>query len=141
VVLARPLARLALALSPALALPLLVGMASAQPAPAAQPAVVTLKLSEYRFDPGEIDLDHGRPYVLRFSNVGQRAHGFSAKAFFRGGTVAASSAPWVRQGVVEIGPGDSVDIAITAPAAGTYDFDCPHLMNEMLGMKGQIVVR
>ena len=135
----RRFVRTALALAP-LALLLLAPAAAAQPAPAA-PTVVTLKLSEYRFEPKEIDLDHGQSYVLRLSNVGLRDHSFSAKAFFQAAAWAPALKPWVRNGVVEIPQGQTIDIPLTAPDAGEYDFDCTPVMHEMLGMKGRIVVR
>ena len=125
--------------------PPLGAAALAQPAQtspsAAQPTVVTVQLSEYRFAPNEIDLDHGQAYVLHLTNTGERDHAFGAKAFFKAASVSPASAPWVRGGAVEVAQGSSVDITLTAPAAGTYDLYCNHSLHMLMGMKGQIVVR
>jgi plastocyanin len=114
------------------------GAASAQPA---QPTVITVQLSEYKFTPAEIDLDHGQSYVLRVVNTGGKAHDLSAKAFFQSVTVATASASEVHDGEVELAMGESADVAFTAGAAGTYEMHCTHPLHSMLGMKGRIVVR
>ena len=114
------------------------GAARAQPA---QPPVITVQLSEYKFAPAEIDLDHGQSYVLRVVNTGGKAHDLSAKAFFQSVTVAPSSASEVRDGAVELAMGESADVAFTAGAPGTYEMHCTHPLHAMLGMKGKIVVR
>ena len=133
------LSRRPVALAAALVLLVAPHLASAQPA--AQPTIVKLEFAEYRFNPTQIDLDHGQPYILRLVNTGERAHGFSAKAFFHAAALAPASKPWVRNGVIELPVGQSVDITLTAPdAAGSYDFVCPHMLHEMMGMKGEIVV-
>jgi plastocyanin len=110
----------------------------AQPA---GPAVVTVRLSEYRFTPAEIDLDHGQTYVLRVVNAGDKAHDLSAKAFFQTVTLAQGSASEVQDGAVELAMGESADVSFTAGAPGTYEMHCTHPLHSMLGMKGRIVVR
>jgi plastocyanin len=114
------------------------GAASAQPA---QPTVITVQLSEYKFTPAEIDLDHGQSYVLRVVNTGGKAHDLSAKAFFQSVTVATASASEVHDGEVELAMGESADVAFTTGAPGTYEMHCTHPLHSMLGMKGRIVVR
>ena len=107
----------------------------------AQPAVITVKLSEYKFAPMEVDLDHGQSYVLRVVNDGGKAHDLSAKAFFQSVILAPDSASEVRDGAVELAMGESADVAFTAGAPGTYEMRCTHPLHAMLGMKGKIVVR
>jgi plastocyanin len=114
------------------------GAAWAQPG---QPTVITVQLSEYKFAPMEIDLDHGQSYVLRVVNTGGKAHDLSAKAFFQSVSVAPASASEVQNGEVELAMGESADVAFTAGAPGTYEMHCTHPLHAMLGMKGRIVVR
>ena len=114
------------------------GAARAQPA---APTVITVQLSEYKFAPMEVDLDHGQSYVLRVVNTGGKAHNLSAKGFFQSVTLAPASASEVRDGAVELAMGESADVAFTAGAPGTYEMHCTHPLHAMLGMKGKIVVR
>jgi plastocyanin len=110
-------------------------------AQSAQPTVITVQLSEYRFAPAEIDLDHGQTYVLRVVNSGTKAHDLSAKAFFQTVTLAPGSASEVQDGEVELAMGESADVTFTTGAPGTYEMHCTHPLHAMLGMKGRIVVR
>jgi plastocyanin len=112
--------------------------ARAQPA---APTVITVQLSEYKFSPVEIDLDHGQSYVLRVVNTGGKAHDLSAKAFFQSVTLAPASASEVKDGAVELAMGESADVALATGAPGTYEMHCTHPLHSMLGMKGRIVVR
>jgi uncharacterized cupredoxin-like copper-binding protein len=117
---------------------LAAGAALAQPSGA---TVVTVQLSEYKFSPAEIDLDHGRSYILRVVNTGGKAHDLSAKAFFQTVSVAADSAGEVKDGEVELAMGESADVALVPNRPGTYEMRCTHPLHAMLGMKGKIVVR
>jgi plastocyanin len=103
--------------------------------------VVTVQLSEYKFSPAEIDLDHGHSYVLRVVNTGGKAHDLSAKAFFQTVSLAADSGGQVKDGEVEVAMGESADVALVPNQPGTYEMHCTHPLHAMLGMKGKIVVR
>ncbi|HEX4197732.1 MAG TPA: cupredoxin domain-containing protein [Caulobacteraceae bacterium] len=129
----RPLAVLAAA-----AAVLAAQAAAAQPA---GPTVIPVQLFEYHFSPDEIDLVHGQAYVLRVTNTGSKAHDLSAKAFFRTVSVAPDDAAEVRDGAVELAPGESADVAFVAGAPGRYEMHCTHPLHSMLGMNGKIVVR
>jgi plastocyanin len=106
-----------------------------------QPVVITVQLSDYKFTPAEIDLDHGQTYVLRLVNSGTKAHDLSAKAFFQTVTLAPGSAAAVQDGAVELAMGESADVSFTTGAPGSYEMHCTHPLHAMLGMKGRIVVR
>jgi hypothetical protein len=55
----------------------------------AQPtATVAVQLSSFKFAPSTIVLDHGRPYVLRLTNVSDSGHDFVAESFFGAANVA-----------------------------------------------------
>jgi uncharacterized cupredoxin-like copper-binding protein len=107
----------------------------------AQPTVINIQLSEYKYAPMQLTLDHGQAYVLHLTNTGGKAHDLSAKAFFQTVTLAPGSAAKVKDGDVDLDEGESADIALTPLKPGAYEMHCTHPFHSMLGMKGQIVVR
>ncbi|HLY80333.1 MAG TPA: cupredoxin domain-containing protein [Caulobacteraceae bacterium] len=107
----------------------------------AQPTVVNIQLSEYKFAPAQLTLEHGQAYVLHLTNTGGKAHDLSAKAFFQTVALAPGSAGKVKDGDVDLDDGESADVALTPQKPGTYEMHCTHPFHSMLGMKGQIVVR
>ena len=106
----------------------------------AQPTVINIQLSEYKFAPMQLTLEHGQAYVLHLTNTGGKAHDLSAKAFFETVALAPGSAAKVKGGDVDLDEGESVDVALTPQKPGTYEMHCTHPFHSMLGMKGQIVV-
>ena len=115
-----------------------LGAQSATPRAA---AAVNVQLSNYKFTPRTIVLDHGRAYVLRLYNASGGGHDFNAPAFFRAATIAPSDRRWVAGGEVEVPPGQLREIRLNAPTAGSYKVKCTHSFHKMLGMSGKIVVR
>jgi uncharacterized cupredoxin-like copper-binding protein len=107
----------------------------------AQPNVINIQLSEYKFAPLQLTLEHGQAYVLHLTNTGGKAHDLSAKSFFQTVSLAPGSAAKVKDGDVDLDEGESVDVALTPQKPGTYEMHCTHPFHSMLGMKGQIVVR
>lgn len=114
---------------------------AASAATAQSPAVVEVRLVNFKFTPRTIVLDHGRPYVLRLVNVASGGHDFTAPAFFAASSIAARDRGWTRGGEVEVPPGQVREIHLTAPRAGSYKLKCSHSFHKMLGMSGQILVR
>ena len=106
----------------------------------AQPTVINIQLSEYKFAPMQLTLEHGQAYVLHLTNTGGKAHDLSAKAFFETVALAPGSAAKVKGGDVDLDEGESVDVALTPQKPGAYEMHCTHPFHSMLGMKGQIVV-
>lgn len=104
-------------------------------------AVVEVQLSNFKFTPGTILLDHGRAYVLRLHNRAGGGHDFTARDFFAAATIAAGDRRWVNNGEVEVPPGQVREIRLTAPAAGRYKLKCTHTFHKTLGMSGAIIVR
>lgn len=122
-----------------LAIPLAVlGTQSASPQ---APAAINVQLSNFEFTPRTIVLDHGRTYVLRLYNASGGGHDFTARTFFAAAAVAPSDRRWLRQGEVEVPPGQLRVIRLTAPAPGRYKVKCTHTFHKTLGMSGTIVVR
>ena len=96
------------------------------------PAVVDIALSNYRFDPPAIHLQHGQPYVLHLVNRSGGGHNFVAPQFL--------AAAGVGRGAIEVPGGGAVDVPIVAPAPGRYKLKCSHFLHATFGMKGAIVV-
>jgi uncharacterized cupredoxin-like copper-binding protein len=119
------------------ALALTLGLAGAA---SAQPTVINVQLTEYKFIPAQINLTAGQAYVLHLVNTGGKTHDFQAKAFFATVALAAASASQVHDGDVDLATGETADIALTPQKPGVYPLKCTEPFHEMLGMKGQIVV-
>ena len=96
------------------------------------PTTVTIALSNYRFDPAAIRLQHGQPYVLRLVNRSGGGHSFVAPQFLAAAGVAS--------GAIEVPGGAAVDVPIVAPAPGRYKLKCGHFLHPTFGMKGAIIV-
>lgn len=111
--------------------------AAAQPA---QPAIVTVTLSNFKFEPNQVQLRAGAPTILHLVNTAAGGHSFSAPQFFASATVAPASRPLVTAGTVQVPKHSAVDIALT-PAAGQYPLKCTHTLHAAFGMKGSIIVR
>ena len=111
------------------------------PAVAQAPAVVNVQLSNFKFAPRDIVLDHGRSYVLRLKNEADGGHNFAAADFFAAANVAAEDRRLVSEGEIEVPPGQVRDIRLVAPAAGSYKLKCTHSMHKFFGMSGTIIVR
>ena len=112
------------------------GTASAQ-----QTTVFNVQLSNFKFTPHDIVLEHGRAYVLHLQNVADGGHDFTAADFFAAANVAPEDRRWIAEGEVEVPEGEVRQIHLVAPAAGTYNLKCSHSLHKMLGMSGKIIVR
>ncbi|MET0309567.1 MAG: cupredoxin domain-containing protein [Sphingomonas sp.] len=107
---------------------------------AVQPQRIDIQLSNFKFAPDTIKLVHGQPYVLHLENKAGGSHDFVAKTFFAAAAVAPGDKAKIANGSVELEGGDSADIHLTAPAAGSYEVHCSHFMHTTFGMTGKIVV-
>jgi plastocyanin len=125
----------------AIALPLGLGFtAPALAQPQAQPATVAVTMSNFKFEPGTLQLRAGVPTVLHLVNTAGGGHNFTAPQFFAAARVAPASQPLVHGGTVEVPKHAAVDIELV-PAAGQYPLKCSHTLHSTFGMKGTIVVR
>jgi uncharacterized cupredoxin-like copper-binding protein len=102
--------------------------------------VIEIALSNFRFTPETIRLEHGRAYVLHLVNESGGGHDFTARAFFDAATIAPNDRARLDDGSVELGGHEQARIRLTAPAAGVYKVHCAHFMHGLFGMKGEIVV-
>jgi plastocyanin len=106
----------------------------------AQPELVTVQLSNFKFVPSTIQLRAGTPTILRLQNASRGGHNFSAPDFFAAARVEGKSAAVVRKGTVEVPRRGTVDISLV-PVAGSYRVKCTHTLHSTFGMKGTILVR
>ena len=128
--------RTTLVVTPSSMLPL----ACAQPttAPASEIQTVTVRLSNFAFDPEHLRLKANVPVRLRLVNEGGR-HDFSAPAFFAASNFASgSSAP--PDGDVSVGSDETVEVALVPRKPGTYPLKCTHFLHSLFGMHGTIEV-
>lgn len=125
----------------AFALMLPAALLGAQPASPQTPVAFNVQLSSFKFTPRTIVMDRGRRYVLRLYNASDDGHNFVSPSFFRAASIAASDRRWVRDGEVEVPPGQVREIRLTALAPGRYKLKCSHRMHKFFGMSGAIVVR
>jgi len=103
-------------------------------------ADVVVKTVDDRFEPAQITLEHGKPYRLRVENVGKDMHEFKAPAFFAAAKItggADAMTPDHTELVIQ--PGQTKEVELIAPAAGSYALTCPdHDWDDMVGT---IIVR
>lgn len=121
-----------------LALPLFA-LAALSPARAADPSVVQVTMTNFRFSPATLQLAAGAPTVLRLRNDAGGGHNFAAPAFFAAARIDPASAGLVHNGRVEVKAHSTVDVALT-PEAGRYPLKCTHTLHSSFGMKGSITV-
>ena len=92
----------------------------------AHPTEISIQLSEYKFAPMQLTLEHGQAYVLHLTNTGGKAHDLSAKAFFQTVALAPGAAAKVKDGAVDLDDGESADIAFTPRSSGPTQMHCTH---------------
>ena len=115
------------------------GAATAQPQ-SSDAQALEIDLSNFKFTPSTISLQHGQNYRLHFVNRADGGHDFVAKAFFADARIAPADAGKVRDGEFELKGGASADVTLMPQTAGTYETHCSHFMHSAFGMTGKIVV-
>ena len=134
----------------AAAIALAGGWASAQPiepglttssADFTKAKTVEVDLSSFDFTPSLIQLEAGKPYVLKIVNTAKKGgHNFSAAKFFAAAAVSPQDAAKIAGGKIELRRGETASIHLV-PTAGTFKLTCTHFGHSILGMTGRIVVR
>lgn len=100
---------------------------------------VEVLLSNLDIEPETIRLRAGEPVRLRFINNSTIPHSFNADKFFRKAEYRPRDAKAVRDGSIEIGPGNEREVLIV-PAPGRYSAHCSNLFHRILGMRARILV-
>jgi uncharacterized cupredoxin-like copper-binding protein len=104
-----------------------------------------IALGEMFFEPKNLTLVAGQPYVLELVNNGKVKHEFAAGQFFRSAAIrkveSASSevkAPFFNE--VEVFAGKSVELFVIPVLPGTYEMLCEIAGHREAGMEGTITV-
>ncbi len=92
----------------------------------AAPLTVTINATEFKFDPATINATPGQTVNLTVKNSGSVQHSF---------VIAGANVK------LTIDPGKSATQTFTAPAAGTYTFECDIAGHKEAGMVGQLIVK
>jgi plastocyanin len=108
-------------------------------APASDGATITVRLSNFAFDPEQLRLKAGVPVRMRLVNDSNGGHDFSTPAFFAASSVLPGS-PAPSDGGIEVGSHQTVEIALVPHTPGTYALECTHFLHSMFGMTGTIEV-
>lgn len=111
------------------------------------PQVVTIRLTEYKFEPDRVEVQSGKPVELHLVNSGKVLHEFVSDVLSdvtvdleTKGTIA------LVHGVeeLEVLPGATVVLRFTPKKAGEFAFRCDAevpVSHHESGMKGTLVVR
>lgn len=129
---------------PAVIIALLSGLAAAPTssfAQSANPDVIAVELSNFKFSPSELTLQHGHAYRLHLVNEAGGAHDFSAPEFFAASVIAPADRGSVVDGKVKLAGHQTVDVTLTPQRVGSYDLHCSHFLHSGMGMKGLITVQ
>ena len=99
-----------------------------------------VKLASFSFTPAELNLQAGRPYILKVINTASGGHDFSAPQFFAAATIAPQDAARIAGGKIKLHSGETALIHLV-PAAGKFKLVCTHFGHAFMGMTGKIIVR
>ena len=100
---------------------------------------ITVRLSNFTFEPNRLRLKVGVPVRLRLVNESGGGHDFSAPAFFAASNFPPGfSAP--PGGEVAVGSHQTVEIAVVPRIPGSYRFECTHFLHSFFGMHGVVDV-
>lgn len=90
------------------------------------PLNVTVTATEFKYDPATINAAAGQTINLTLKNAGNVQHTW---------VLAAANVK------LTVDPGKSATQTFTAPAAGTYPFECDIAGHKEAGMTGQLIVK
>lgn len=123
-----------------------LSLVSFTPVGAAQPAAMTIYLSNFNYAPKPIHLRAGQPVTLVFVNRSSSSHDFTARAFFANAQVTEGMAMhgmamngMAMNGMIDLRGGETKSVTLV-PRAGTYKAHCSHFLHKQFGMSNLIVV-
>ena len=115
------------------------GRAEQTSATAGAAQTVTVRLSNFAYDPDHLRLKANVPVRLRLVSDSSGRHDFSAPAFFAASTYpSGSSAP--PDGDISVGSEETVELVVVPRKPGTYPLRCTHFLHSLFGMHGTIEV-
>lgn len=109
-----------------------------QGSPAAAVDTVTVRMSNFAFDPEHLRLRVGVPVRLLIINESGGGHDFSAPAFFAASDVTPAGA--LREGGIEVARQQTVELTVVPRKAGSYRLECNHFLHSLFGMTGTVEV-
>lgn len=135
-----------------------LGLAACSPSGAASPASqqVTVKGSEFKFDPNQFTWKANQPVQLVFQNTGSVDHELDLTAMptknvqldlSQGGNIPADAKNTAQQDaqagkvLVYAGPGKQATVTFTPTQSGTYQFACNLPGHKEAGMVGTVTVQ
>jgi len=119
-------------------IPLVIGLAASS-ARSDVEMTITVRLSSFAFDPAYVRVKAGVPIRLRLANESDGGHNFSAPTFFAASSLPpGSSGP--SDGKVEVGPHQTVEVAMVPRSPGKYPLTCTHFLHGLFGMEGTVEV-
>ncbi|HLZ77913.1 MAG TPA: cupredoxin domain-containing protein [Sphingomonas sp.] len=124
-----------------LATALAATMGQAQSPDWSQARPVAIDLSNFKFTPSTLTLQHGTAYRIHLVNSASGGHDFVAREFFAGSTIAPEDQGKLKNGGIDLAGGETVDIRLVANQPGTFKTHCSHFMHSMFGMTGTITVQ
>ena len=111
---------------------------AAAPSPAAQPATVTVLLTDYRFVPDRVQFRADVPYRLHLENAGKYLHEFTAPDFFKTTELTNPDIMNAERTEVVLQPHQTKDLFLVAHTKGTFELTCAD--HDWEGMVGKITV-
>lgn len=111
------------------------------------PQVVTIRLTEYKFEPAQIEVHSGKPVELKLVNSGKVLHEFVSDVLANIEVdLETKDAIALVRGVeeLEVLPGATVILRFTPRKAGEFSFRCDAeapVSHHDNGMKGTLIVR
>jgi len=106
---------------------------------------VKVDLGEMYFNPKELTLVAGIPYVLELTNSGKAMHEFTADQFFRASSIRKITSddsevrvPFFTE--IQVLPGKTVNVFAIPVIPGTFDMLCRLPGHREAGMEGKIIV-
>jgi plastocyanin len=115
------------------------GNAQQTATPAGESEIITVRLSNFAFDPNHLRLKAGVPVRLRLVSESNGGHDFSAPGFFAASSFPPGlSAP--PDGNVAVASHQTVVIAVVPRTPGAYRLECTHFLHSILGMHGTVEV-
>jgi uncharacterized cupredoxin-like copper-binding protein len=111
------------------------------------PQEVTIRLTEYKFEPARVEVQSGKPVELHLVNAGKILHEFVSDMLADVTVdVETKTAVALVRGVeeLEVLPGATVILRFTPKKAGEFSFRCDAespVSHHESGMKGVLIVR
>ena len=106
---------------------------------AAEPTIITVVMTDYKFNPDHLVFQHGTRYRLHLENAGKELHEFTAADFFKSATIENPEVLNADHTDVVLQPHESKDVVLVPRRQGSYGLVCAD--HDWDGMIGNITVK